>query len=234
MIVAQYRGNSSPGQLVDSSGNGYDLTVIGTSVPNPSSPTPPEGDRWLVGPSVDGVSYLLGPGAVGAGLNTRGSVTGYFNTSLGTEPGRDKDDILASFNDAVVGIGTKFLIVLDSTGPFGQVRIYFIQVSPSLVFADYFFADVGSDHTFEVLWTPSGTELYIDSLLVASSSSNPTIPTDNITISGLNFGSMASDYTYMDDFIFTYNPDFGGKGIETGNIDSGDIDTGNISGGSIG
>lgn len=48
-IQGLYHGNTSPGQLQDSSGNGRTLIQVGT-VPNPSSPTVPEGDRWLGGP----------------------------------------------------------------------------------------------------------------------------------------------------------------------------------------
>jgi len=46
ILLGEWLGNSSPGQLKDSSGNGRDLTMTG-SIPNSTSPTPPEGDRWL-------------------------------------------------------------------------------------------------------------------------------------------------------------------------------------------
>jgi hypothetical protein len=230
MILAHYRGNSSPGQLEDSSGAGNTLTVFGVSVPNPASPTPPEGDRWLVGPSIDGESRLRVPVSVPGAMLLRGTVEGDFISSLGTEPNRAVDDVLFSFNGAPDDVAPKFFGVLDSTGPLGQIRIYFFQVSPILLFADYFFADAGAQHNFKYEWSVTGTRLYLDGLLVASSATAPVIPTISLDLAGweVTGNSHAMDYGYMDNVIFS-----DGTQIESGQIEGGDIEGGAIEGGAI-
>jgi hypothetical protein len=204
-VVSQYRGNTSPGRFADSSGNGFTLTETPGSVPNPSAPTPPEGDRWLVGPTVDGLSYLVVPVAVSGRMLTAGYVEFNFKTSLGTEPNRAVDDIQVSFNGAPTVLAPKFIMTLDSTGPLGQVRMYFFQLSPTLLFADHFFVDAGSTHTFKVEWDATGTRMYLDTVLVGSSATAPTIPTTSLWIAGSDiFGSSpVVDYGYMDNVIFS-------------------------------
>lgn len=201
-ILGEYRGNSAPGQLVDSSGNGNTLSVIGTSVPNPATPTPPEGDRWLAGPAVT-LSYLAAPAAVVT--PAQGSVEGFFQSSLATEPTRAVDDILISFNGVPAGLADKFFLLIDSVAPLGQIRIYFFQLTPSLNFASYNFADAGTTHDFKLEWDGTGTRLYLDSSLVASTGVTPTVPTSPPTIAGWDFtgSSQTMDYGYLDNVIFS-------------------------------
>lgn len=237
MILAQYRGNSSPGQLADSSGNGHTLTVVGGAgpVPNPTSPTPPEGDRWLVGPSVDGESHFKVPSAVPSSMLASGAVEGDFITSLGTEPNRAVDDVLFSFEQDPVDYTKFFFCILDSTPSIGRVRFYIIQILPVFLLADCDFADTGALHHFRAEWDATGTRLYLDNLLVASVALAPLIPTANLRIAGHTFpgSSHAMDYGTMDNVIFSDNAPAQAPDIQTGQIESGQIETGALEGGGL-
>lgn len=78
MSGAVYRGNTALGQLADSSGNGNTLTLHGT-VPVSLTPTPPEGNQWLVyrTPNNILVDYLESPADVYDPIS--GSLEFYFS-----------------------------------------------------------------------------------------------------------------------------------------------------------
>ncbi len=81
--LALYRGNTSPGQLEDSSGNGRTLTMVGT-VPW-STVSPPEGDHWL-GSAFATTNYFSVPTTAVPATGNRGSICFYYlhETQLAT------------------------------------------------------------------------------------------------------------------------------------------------------
>jgi len=203
-IIAQYRGNSSPGQLVDSSGNGYDLVTVGAAVGNPSTPTPPEGDRWLAHVANHlATSYLKAPAAVPSAITAEGSIEGYI---LPITNGVNANMVF-SVNDASGAgvIGQRFLMAIDPTGYPTAFRLYILQVNPSLILIDTLGhpMDGTTTQTFKVQWGAFGTELYLDGALIGSSATAPTIPTTDITLAGWSFNSTADNLaeSYMDDII---------------------------------
>jgi hypothetical protein len=157
-ITALYRGNSSPGQLADSSGNGNTLTLVGT-VPNLSSPTPPEGDRWLaiypqgpVGDDLEGPIGVINPAQGMVGFK-------FMKDAVVTFP-----EIWLSFYKLVGALNGIHCIYQAS----GDLEILVFDNSAGVASFVTPIAANGATHAGRIEWGAFGTRAYVDGVLIGS------------------------------------------------------------------
>jgi len=172
-ILSLYRGNASPGQLVDSSGNGFNLTKFGT-VPNSSSPTPPEGDRWLAyhPPAAAFVNYLQGPS--GTYNNAQGMVGFYFVV----DAARGVQEFMWRFSSGFVSghqasitVGDLLSVDLFENG-LGLVQFQTpIVVGPTI-------------HKFRYEWSAAGSKAYLDDVQFGSTAQLVNSVAPNLWLAG--------------------------------------------------
>lgn len=82
LVLGYFRGEASPGRLVDSGGLGNDVTQ--TNDPgNPSTPTPPEGSLWFSGGSTDiGSFYVFSTSAMNVVVFAAGFTLEFWTQNL--------------------------------------------------------------------------------------------------------------------------------------------------------
>lgn len=159
-IKGQYRGNSAPGQLADSSGNGKTLILHGI-VPNAASPTPPEGDRWLAyKPTGPLVNFLEVP--TGVFTAAAGSLVLYFT--------KEFDDLVDNnMIFAVQGAGGSILFIFQSNMAGSPLAIQFYDGAVLQINAAIPNVASLTPRKFELDWDATGTRAYLDDVLQLSS-----------------------------------------------------------------
>lgn len=143
--------NSNPGQLTDNSTYGRTLTMVGT-VPNPSSPTPPEGANWLIYQTAAIANYLTAPIAV-------------FNpTNFAVEFMADLEDNQGYFSVADTVNGNR-LGVVTNTGFAGTLGVF---LNGSVTGVGINIAQSGvtyGNHKIKVTNDGTTLSLYVDNVL---------------------------------------------------------------------
>lgn len=190
-VLAYYGGNTSPGRLADSSPNHRNLTATGVP-PNPSTPTPPEGNRWLFQDTVDGNDFLNLPLSV-------------LNAAAGC---------LEFITRATSSSETLFISTYSDIAPF---QYFEIDVAFNSDVVLYYQNDVGGDETLtstgvydldgsnqrtRIEWDATGVRVYHKGSLVASSgnkmNTTPITSSSDKRISG-NSGTTG----YLDACMFS-------------------------------
>ncbi len=169
-LLAEWLGDSALGQLADSSGNGNDLTLTGT-VPNPASPTPPEGDRWLLYEPVGAMTnYLVMPSA--AFDFNKGKMT--FSFSVNDVPAQTNNVLFALKS----GDGQTLILCLYQGPGFDQLAFQALY-NGVLTNNDVVSIASGSPtvYQFEMTWGSDGLVASIDGTPF-STSAGSFIPSD--------------------------------------------------------
>ncbi len=182
ILLAEWLGDSALGQLADSSGNGNDLTLTGT-VPNPASPTPPEGDKWLLYEPVGATANYLNMPTNAIDLN-KGKMTFLFSVN-------DNPIMVNNVLFALRSADHQTLILCLYQGP-GFDRLAFQALYNGVVVNNDVIAMASGSPTvyeFSMTWGADGLNAYIDGVLFSTSAAS-FIPSDfsnNKTLGGDSF-----------------------------------------------
>lgn len=207
-IQGLYRGDTSPGQLVDSSGFGRTLTQNGT-VPNPGSPTPPQGDKWLGGPFGVANYYSIPTAA----FNQPQGVIAFWIYNFSTPFFADPPALMFSIQATVPTFGNKALVdfMLDPNGSHFAC-IWHDGVGHTPLFWNYTFLQ-NTYYYIRFEWDASGERIYVNGSLVGSDATPIGAITSMLRIDVGNTTSflgcnspMQYNYGYMDAFMISDDP----------------------------
>ena len=211
-VLALYRGNTAPGQLIDSSPAGNNLTLFGT-VPNSLSPTPPEGDGWLAYKPLDiGSNFLKAPSSVYN--NAQGMVGLFLTKEIDTVINTMIVDIRnTSTNNGIgifVGFPGQMLTVVGFTGGFGDYAL---------------FAPIVNSMTplkVRLEWRPAGVKLFLNDIMFGSSAIAPSAVGADVHIAGDPITTSSSYEIGGIDFVqFSNDPDEEFPAVPPGSITAG-------------
>ena len=200
-LIASFGGNSD-GQLLDQMG-GSPLTIVPSgAVINPSSPTPPEGDRWLGGDFVDSGACFLVPSDAYPN-STSGRIGFYINTARFCCCGSAAQEYFLNVGNGA----TNFLTFNDYCGSILTFSYATGGSAQSLTYSYSWTAN--ATYKIEAAWNSGGVTLYLNGTAVASSSTPAAFSgVTTFTIGAGNASNVYPTLSYIDNVqIFSSSSD---------------------------
>lgn len=174
-----YTGEASPGWLKDLYGTQTDLVNAGGSPTNPSSPTPPQGSKWLFYANGSSASVLQNTALTNVSSNA-GVLQFYFQ--LGSVGGGDMD-IVALYPT----LGTN----LTNLGVFASGSNVYMRPNYTDCHADFLLLSPSPNTTYKIRieWNSGTVMAYVDGVLVQNVGCVMQASMDHINIGGALNGS---------------------------------------------
>lgn len=197
-IRAYYGGNTYPYAGFDQSNYFRDLTAIGSPT-TPSSPTPPEGDQWLLGGSDPSNYWKMPVGAFPTAFAPWVGVVAF--NILYQNSGANQETFFRFGNGGsykfecsrITSAGNKIRAIWSIDGSFNQS---FIDVIESMV--------PGTNHEIRIESRLTGVTFKLDGGVIGTDPNPVFVASDTIRAIG---GQSAAQTSYQDAFMISDDPD---------------------------